>query len=36
MGLYELFGFCLNGDIDDEGLVVGVVMELLIDENISL
>ncbi|MEB8926884.1 GNAT family N-acetyltransferase, partial [Bacillus cereus] len=36
MGLYESFGFRLNGDIDDEGPVVGVVMELLIDENISL
>ena len=32
MGLYESFGFRLNGDIDDEGPVVGVVMELLIDE----
>ncbi len=29
MGLYESFGFRLNGDIDDEGPVVGVVMELL-------
>lgn len=32
MGLYESFGFRLNGDIDDEGPVVGVVMELLIDK----
>ncbi|MED0970941.1 GNAT family N-acetyltransferase [Bacillus paramycoides] len=36
MGLYESFGFRLNGDIDDEGPVVGVVMELLIDKNTSL
>ncbi|HDR7799986.1 TPA: GNAT family N-acetyltransferase [Bacillus tropicus] len=36
MGLYESFGFRLNGDIDDEGPVVGVVMELLLDENTSL
>ncbi|QQN85518.1 GNAT family N-acetyltransferase [Bacillus toyonensis] len=36
MGLYESFGFHLNGDIDDEGPVVGVVMELLINENTSL
>ncbi|MGR6010119.1 GNAT family N-acetyltransferase [Bacillus cereus] len=36
MGLYESFGFRLNGDIDDEGPVVGVVMELLLDEHTSL
>jgi len=36
MKLYESFGFHLTGDIDDEGPVVGVVMELLIDESISL
>ncbi|WP_144550959.1 GNAT family N-acetyltransferase [Bacillus mycoides] len=36
MKLYESFGFRLTGDIDDEGPVVGVVMELLIDESISL
>ncbi|PEZ03341.1 spermidine acetyltransferase [Bacillus sp. AFS018417] len=32
MKLYESFGFHLTGDIDDEGPVVGVVMELLIDK----
>ncbi len=36
MGLYESFGFRLNGDIDDEGPVVGVVMELLLDEHTNL
>jgi len=36
MGLYESFGFRLNGDIDDDGPVVGVVMELLLDEHTSL
>ncbi|WP_342719131.1 GNAT family N-acetyltransferase [Bacillus paramycoides] len=36
MGLYESFGFRLNGDIDDEGPVVGVVMELLLNEHTSL
>ncbi|MDR4162810.1 GNAT family N-acetyltransferase, partial [Bacillus paranthracis] len=36
MGLYESFGFRLHGDIDDEGPVVGVVMELLIDDSTSL
>ncbi|ENQ3112306.1 GNAT family N-acetyltransferase [Bacillus sp. GKis3/1] len=36
MGLYESFGFRLNGDIDDEGPVVGVIMELLLDEHTSL
>ncbi|MEY8347027.1 GNAT family N-acetyltransferase [Bacillus cereus] len=36
MKLYESFGFHLTGDIDDEGPVVGVVMELPIDESISL
>ncbi|KFN01695.1 GNAT family N-acetyltransferase [Bacillus clarus] len=36
MGLYESFGFRLTGDIDDDGPVVGVVMELLIDKNASL
>lgn len=36
MGLYESFGFRLNGDIDDEGPVIGVVMELLLDEHTSL
>ncbi|MBY0597910.1 GNAT family N-acetyltransferase [Bacillus bingmayongensis] len=36
MRLYESFGFHLTGDIDDEGPVVGVVMELLIDERKSL
>ncbi|AJS60199.1 GNAT family N-acetyltransferase [Paenibacillus sp. IHBB 10380] len=30
--LYESFGFCLNGEIDDEGPVVGRVMELNIEE----
>lgn len=33
MKLYESFGFRLTGDIDDEGPVVGVVMELLIDKS---
>ena len=32
MMIYESLGFRLNGDIDDQGPVVGVVMELLIDE----
>ncbi|HEK9100462.1 GNAT family N-acetyltransferase [Bacillus pfraonensis] len=32
MKLYESFGFHLTGDIDDDGPVVGVVMELLIDK----
>ncbi|MDP7980948.1 GNAT family N-acetyltransferase [Bacillus sp. WLY-B-L8] len=32
MKLYESFGFRLTGDIDDEGPVVGVVMELLLDK----
>lgn len=32
MKLYESFGFHLTGDIDVEGPVVGVVMELLIDK----
>lgn len=36
MKLYESFGFHLTGDIDDEGPVVGVVMELRINESISL
>ncbi|WIG23861.1 GNAT family N-acetyltransferase [Bacillus sp. SW7] len=36
MGLYESFGFRLNGDIDDEGPVVGGVMELLLDEHTNL
>jgi len=36
MGLYESLGFRLNGDIDDEGPVVGVVMELLLNERTSL
>lgn len=36
MRLYESFGFRLNGDIDDEGPVVGVVMELLVNEHTSL
>ncbi|MDF9665969.1 GNAT family N-acetyltransferase [Bacillus wiedmannii] len=36
MGLYESFGFRLNGDIDDDGPVVGVVMKLLLDEHTSL
>ncbi|MGU3353284.1 GNAT family N-acetyltransferase [Bacillus sp. M5A3_1b] len=36
MGLYESFGFRLNGDIDDDGPVVGVVMELLLDQHTSL
>lgn len=36
MRLYESFGFRLNGDIDDDGPVVGVVMELLLDEHTSL
>lgn len=36
MKLYESFGFHLTGDIDDEGPVVGVIMELQINESISL
>lgn len=32
MKLYESFGFRLTGDIDDDGPVVGVVMELYIKE----
>ncbi|MEB9898066.1 GNAT family N-acetyltransferase [Bacillus cereus] len=31
-GIYESFGFRLTGDIDDEGPVVGNVMELNIEE----
>lgn len=36
MNLYESFGFRLTGDIDDSGPVVGAVMELLIEDKISL
>lgn len=36
MRLYESFGFRLTGEIDDSGPVVGVVMELRIDEKNSL
>ncbi|MFD3449681.1 GNAT family N-acetyltransferase [Microbacteriaceae bacterium 4G12] len=32
MKIYESFGFHLTGDIDKEGPVVGVVMELLLDK----
>ncbi|RHW32307.1 GNAT family N-acetyltransferase [Oceanobacillus profundus] len=30
--LYESFGFCLNGEIDDSGPVFGVVMQLDMDK----